>query len=331
MSGNRIREGARLVDCQAREEALASAIDTPDCRSLLQTMDWSKSPLGPMDTWPSALRCALDLALPSDAQIVIFWGPAFIALYNDAYRPTIGQKHPAAFGGPAKENWTELWDDLEPLLKTVLETGKTVSAQNRPFHIERFGYPETVYFDISYSPISASEKGALGVLCIVNETTARVVAQQKLIENQQRLELLFSQTDAGIALSDRAGTMIKVNPRLCALSGHSEEAMLAGTLEAMLDPADRAAYRASIKALFTSGESFVQRFTLIGADGRHTPVSCAASPVRDGTGAITHAVWTIIDITEQLRAQHLESQLAAIVSSSHDAILSTDLNMCILS
>jgi PAS domain-containing protein len=208
-------------------------------------MDWSKSPLGPLDTWPSALRCALDLALPADAQIVIFWGPAFIALYNDAYRPTIGQKHPAAFGRPAKENWTELWDDLEPLLKTVLETGKTVSAQNRPFHIERFGYPETVYFDISYSPISASEKGALGVLCIVNETTARVVAQQKLIENQQRLELLFSQTDAGIALSDRAGTMIKVNPRLCALSGHSEEAMLAGTLEAMLDPADRAAYRAS--------------------------------------------------------------------------------------
>lgn len=331
MSGNRIREGARLVDCQAREEALASAVDTPDCRSLIQIMDWSKSPLGPLDTWPSALRCALDLALPSDAQIVIFWGPAFIALYNDAYRPTIGQKHPAAFGRPAKENWTELWDDLEPLLKTVLETGKTVSAQNRPFHIERFGYPETVYFDISYSPISASEKGALGVLCIVNETTARVVAQQKLIENQQRLELLFSQTDAGIALSDRAGTMIKVNPRLCALSGHSEEAMLAGTLEAMLDPADRAAYRASIKALFTSGESFVQRFTLIGANGHHTPVSCAASPVRDGTGAITHAVWTIIDITEQLRAQHLESQLAAIVSSSHDAILSTDLNMRILS
>nr|WP_236854423.1 PAS domain S-box protein [Brucella pseudogrignonensis] len=75
----------------------------------------------------------------------------------------------------------------------------------------------------------------------------------------------------------------------------------------MLDPADRAAYRASIKALFTSGESFVQRFTLIGANGHHTPVSCATSPVRDGTGAITHAVWTIIDITEQLRAQHLES------------------------
>ncbi|OYR17181.1 sensory box protein [Brucella rhizosphaerae] len=224
-----------------------------------------------------------------------------------------------------------MWDDLKPLLETVLETGQTVSAQNRPFRIERFGYPETVYFDISYSPISVSDNGALGVLCIVNETTSRVIAQRKLTENQQRLELLFSQTDAGIALSERTGRLIKVNPRLCALSSHREEILLAGGLDAVLEPADREAYRTSLKALFTNGESFLHRFSLLGANGRHTPVSCAASPVRNDTGLITHAVWTIIDITEQLRAQELESQLAAIVSSSHDAILSTDLEMRILS
>ncbi|MDH7793689.1 PAS domain S-box protein [Ochrobactrum sp. AN78] len=332
MSDNKIVQGgaAPLVSNTHAASPTAPAV-SPDCRSLLRTIDWPQNPLGPIDSWSPALRCALDLALPADAQIVIFWGPQFIALYNDAYRPTIGHKHPAAFGRPAQENWTELWDDLKPLLKTVLETGQTISAQNRPFHIERFGYPETVYFDISYSPIGASENGASGVLCIVNETTSRVVAQRKLTENQQRLELLFSQTDAGIALSERTGTLIKVNPRLCALSGHSEETLRAGGLDAVLDPADQEAYQVSLRALFTTGESFLHRFSLVGANGRQTPVSCAASPVRDDTGAITHAVWTIIDITEQVRAQELESQLAAIVSSSHDAILSTDLEMRILS
>lgn len=332
MSDNKIVQGgaAPLVSNTHAASPTAPAV-SPDCRSLLRTIDWPQNPLGPIDSWSPALRCALDLALPADAQIVIFWGPQFIALYNDAYRPTIGHKHPAAFGRPAQENWTELWDDLKPLLKTVLETGQTISAQNRPFHIERFGYPETVYFDISYSPIGASENGASGVLCIVNETTSRVVAQRKLTENQQRLELLFSQTDAGIALSERTGTLIKVNPRLCALSGHSEETLRAGGLDAVLDPADQEAYQVSLRALFTTGESFLHRFSLVGANGRPTPVSCAASPVRDDTGAITHAVWTIIDITEQVRAQELESQLAAIVSSSHDAILSTDLEMRILS
>ena len=30
--------------------------------------------------------------LSAKAQIVLFWGPEFIALYNDAYAPTIGDK-----------------------------------------------------------------------------------------------------------------------------------------------------------------------------------------------------------------------------------------------
>ncbi|KAB2689514.1 PAS domain S-box protein [Brucella pseudogrignonensis] len=294
-------------------------------------MDWSKSPLGPIGSWPACLRSALDLALPSAAQIILFWGPEFIALYNDAYRPTIGHKHPAAFGRPAQENWTELWDDLKPLLSAVLETGQTISARNRPFHINRFGDPETVYFDISYSPISTAETGVLGVFCIVNETTARVVAQRQLMENQQRLELLFSQTDAGMALSERSGRLVKVNPRLCELAGQREEDLLAGALDAVLDPSDKAAYQNGLTTLFNEGESFVEKFSLRGGKGRKTPVSCAASPVRDDTGTITHAVWTIIDLTEQLRSQELESQLAAIVSSSHEAILSTDLEMRILS
>ena len=67
--------------------------------------------------------------LPSAAQIVLFWGPDFVALYNEAYAPSIGLRHPKAFGRPAQENWSELWEDLEPLLRQVLETGETVAAK----------------------------------------------------------------------------------------------------------------------------------------------------------------------------------------------------------
>lgn len=335
MSDNKVQQSQAAPFVPEKPEPLRPALDLttnlPDCRSLLETIDWSKSPLGPIGSWPACLRSALDLALPSAAQIILFWGHEFIALYNDAYRPTIGHKHPAAFGRPAQENWKELWDDLKPLLSAVLETGQTISARNRPFHINRFGDPETVYFDISYSPISTAETGVLGVFCIVNETTARVVAQRQLMENQQRLELLFSQTDAGMALSERSGRLVKVNPRLCELAGQREEDLLAGALDAVLDPSDKAAYQNGLTTLFNEGESFVEKFSLRGGKGRKTPVSCAASPVRDDTGTITHAVWTIIDLTEQLRSQELESQLAAIVSSSHEAILSTDLEMRILS
>ncbi len=176
--------------------------------ALIRALDWSKTSLGPISTWPAHLKVTISLILPAQAQIVLFWGPDFLALYNDAYAPTIGDKHPKALGRPARENWAELWDDLEPLLRRVLETGETVVAKDRPFYIERHGYPESVYFDISYSPVRDEAGKIGGVLCIVSETTERVVAQERqrllLRESDHRLKNLLAMVDAMISLSVRS-------------------------------------------------------------------------------------------------------------------------------
>jgi two-component sensor histidine kinase len=176
--------------------------------ALVRALDWSKTSLGPISAWPAHLKTTISLILPAQAQIVLFWGPEFVALYNDAYAPTIGGKHPRALGRPARENWAELWDDLEPLLRRVLETGETVFAKDRPFYIERHGYPENVYFDISYSPVWGEADKVGGVLCIVSETTERVVAQERqrllLVETNHRLKNLFAMIDAMISLSVRS-------------------------------------------------------------------------------------------------------------------------------
>jgi hypothetical protein len=173
--------------------------------ALIRALEWDKTSLGPIFAWPAHLKSTINLMLPAQAQIVLFWGPEFVALYNDAYAPTIGDKHPRALGRPARENWAELWDDLEPLLRRVLETGETVFAKDRPFYIERHGYPENVYFDISYSPVRDEAGKVGGVLCIVSETTERVVAQERqrllLRETNHRLKNLFAMVDAMISLS----------------------------------------------------------------------------------------------------------------------------------
>jgi two-component sensor histidine kinase len=176
--------------------------------ALVRELDWSKTSLGPISAWPAHLKATINLMLPAQAQIVLFWGPEFVALYNDAYAPTIGDKHPRALGRPARENWAELWDDLEPLLRRVLETGETVVAKDRPYYIERHSYPENVYFDISYSPVRDEAGKVGGVLCIVSETTERVVAQERqrllLRETNHRLKNLFAMIDAMISLSVRS-------------------------------------------------------------------------------------------------------------------------------
>lgn len=193
---------------------------------LIETYNWEASPLGPRERWPNCLTAAMDILLPAQAQIVLFWGEEFVALYNEAYAPTIGDKHPRAFGRPARENWGELWSDLEPLLRRVLDGGETVFAKDRPFYIERHGYPETVHFDISYSPVRDEERRVRGVLCIVNETTDRVKFESALQASEERLRAIFSQSAAGIVQTDLTGRFLLVNNRFCEILGYSESELL---------------------------------------------------------------------------------------------------------
>jgi PAS domain S-box-containing protein len=148
---------------------------------LMRKFDWSQTPLGPPERWPQSLRNAIEILLPSRAQIVLFWGPDFITFYNDAYAPVFGRKHPHALGLPARECWSEVWNDtLDPLFTNVMRSGEAFYAKDLRFLLERHGYLEEAYFDVSYDPVR-DERGAVGgILCIVSETTGRVLGERRL-------------------------------------------------------------------------------------------------------------------------------------------------------
>src|SRR5580704_8832411 len=60
-------------------------------------------------------------------------------------------------------------------------------------------------------------------------------------------------------------------------------------------------------------------------DGTRVPFLAYPTPLRDRSGALTGAVNTLIDISERKRTEEFEQQLAAIVESSDDSIVSQDL------
>ena len=148
---------------------------------LIRSYDWSQNPLGPIESWPQSLRSAVSILLPSKAQIAMFWGPDLITLYNDAYRPVLGKKHPSALGLPVREVWREIWDTgLKTLFESVLQTGEAFWARDWPFYLERRGFPEETFFDISYDPVRDESGKVAGLFCIVSETTARVISERRL-------------------------------------------------------------------------------------------------------------------------------------------------------
>ena len=146
----------------------------------MRELDWAQTALGDVSGWPQSLVSSISILLTSKAQIAMFWGRDYVALYNDAYAPTIGAKHPNALGRPAREHWAEMWDVLEPLLDGVRQTGTAFAATDYPFFIDRHGFLEEVFFDISYDPIRIEDGSVGGVFCIVSETTARVLTERRL-------------------------------------------------------------------------------------------------------------------------------------------------------
>ena len=148
--------------------------------ALIRAKEWSSTPLGPIESWPQSLRSAVSILLPSKAQIVLFWGPELVAIYNDAYRPVFGSKHPAALGMPARKCWSEVWDVLEPLFQSVVSTGEAFWAKDHLFGLERHGYVEETYFDVSYDPVRDETGRVGGLFCIVSETTGRIIGERRL-------------------------------------------------------------------------------------------------------------------------------------------------------
>ncbi|WP_101750251.1 hybrid sensor histidine kinase/response regulator [Novosphingobium sp. Chol11] len=205
------------------------------------------SPLGPVERWSPALISTVRLMLSSKAEIVLFWGPELCALYNEAYAPTIGDKHPAALGRPARENWAELWDDLEPLLLSVVQKGETVHAKDRPFYIERDGgRGEQVYFDISYSPVFEADGSIGGALCIVNETTQRVKAEREMVADRNRLWTLARDP---FLIADMDGKWLSASPAWTDILGWSQEELIGRTSEWMEHPDDSARTREEVQTL----------------------------------------------------------------------------------
>ena len=62
---------------------------------LMAALDWSRTPVGPVETWPASLRYAVRTVLVSRFPMVLTWGPGFTQFYNDGYAPMIGAQHPA--------------------------------------------------------------------------------------------------------------------------------------------------------------------------------------------------------------------------------------------
>src|SRR6185436_8573587 len=101
----------------------------------------------------------------------VWWGPALVNIYNDAYAPMLGAHHPQAFGKPARESWSDIWPTLAPQVDAVLLEGRATWNERVKLQTHRNGVAEDTWFTWSYSPIHGDTGTIDGLFCAVTEET----------------------------------------------------------------------------------------------------------------------------------------------------------------
>ena len=309
--------------------------------NLIREYDWRETPLGAMAEWSETLVSTVNLMLHSPFPTILSWGPEMVFLYNDAAISTLTAKHPRALGGFYHDVFSEAWDLVGADLEACFYRGETAVRDNMFIPILINGVLEDHYW--SYSLIPVYENGRIAaVYDAFRNMTETVVGAQRLRESEARLKLSTEVAQLGVFVWETSeGRASWENDRVYEIFGRSREEGPVNEDEFLRDflhPDFHDAFRNAMERTVQQGAPLHFEGLMYRADRtlRRIELRGNLQPgIRDSKGKI---LCTIRDITEVRRTQETLrdsakrlSELAAIVASSNDVIVSKDLNGIIAS
>ncbi|KAH8647404.1 hypothetical protein BX600DRAFT_153472 [Xylariales sp. PMI_506] len=145
----------------------------------LKSVDWSKTHIGPIADWSSALRQATYQVIADSRPATLYWGPEHVPIYNAAFVPLAGATHPKLMGSTFKQGFPELWQSISPLFEIAKQTGIAADVIEAPMTVERNGYPEETFFTGNFTPIRDSDGQICGFYNALFEVTKQKVTDRR--------------------------------------------------------------------------------------------------------------------------------------------------------
>jgi putative addiction module CopG family antidote len=339
-----VRAGLRLLESAEQRKLLEGSVtpasdlsflDDSETGRLTRAYDWSRTSIGPLSSWPQSLKTTVGLLLRSPIPMVLLWGPDGVMIYNDAYSGFAEGRHPVLFGSKVREGWPEVADFNDHVMAVGL-SGGTLSYRDQELTLYRKGVPEPVWMNLDYSPVLDESGQPAGVLAIVVETTERVLAERALVKAEERLSHALNASGM-IGTFDwhiQSDTFYS-DPRFAAIfsvdPGKSETGAPIADYIAGIHPDDRGRVAEAVNRSTATGEKYVQEYRLLQKDGTVRWIEARGECLYDDEGKPLRFPGVVVDITEHKRAEEVERQLAAIITSSNDAIVSINLDGTITS
>ena len=282
---------------------------------------WADTPLGPRETWPQGLRIAVDICMSSRFPMFVWWGPQLINIYNDAYMPILGDKHPRAFGRGARDSWAEIWDVVGVQADQVMKQGQATWNERVPLKLLRHGYEEDTWFTWSYSPIRDESGAVAGLFCACYEDTPAVLAERErdrllgeVSTERERLVAAFENSPSFLALLDGPEHVFRfANERYYQLVSRRD--IIGRSVGEAIDEAAAQGFVGILDRVYATGEPFIGYdipVQLRNESGELATryVDFVYQPVRSAEGVITGILAVGSDVSERHVAETRFRELA---------------------
>jgi len=147
------------------------------------------------------------------------------------------------------------------------------------------------------------------------------------MQQQLALQATALETAANaILITDRAGTILWVNPAFTTLTGYAAAEVVGKTPRVLKSGKQDQQFYHDFWRTITSGKTWRGEFINRRKDGTVCYDEHTVTPVCSQVGKITHFIGILNDVTERKRAQEALQLLANIVESSDDAIIGASLD-----
>ncbi|WP_420478087.1 ATP-binding protein [Brevundimonas sp. FT23028] len=237
----------------------------------IRAFDWSRTPIGDIDSWPQSLLTAVGMLVAAPNPMVLLWGPTGILIYNDGYARFAGRRHPELLGMGAREGWPEIADFNDGNIRRGL-AGESWSLRDQELVLDRAGVPEPGWMDLDYVPVPDETGQPAGVMVFVTETTDRILAERRRDDADARLQLALS---AGRGIGawdwDLAKDLVRADERFARLYGVDVHKAVEGAPLAeffgSVHPEDLPKLRTDIARALSSGEVFTGEYRIVQPDG----------------------------------------------------------------
>lgn len=250
-----------------------------------------------------------NIVMQSPIAITILKGPELIIeIANEVMLKELWRKDfSEVIGRSILDVFPELYEqDYPALLRKVMETGVPHRALESPAYVDSHDGRKLYYLDYEYAPMYEVDGTISGIMCTVNNVTARVEARQAEKASQERMAKLIETLPIAMYTIDANGYIDLYNHAAEVLWGRKPQPGIdrwCGSYRlSALDGTPIAHEYCPMARAFNEGRSIQEEIYMYRTNGERRHVIVHPQALFDENGNIIGASKVMLDITESKEA-----------------------------